>query len=107
MLRELRQWLDRAVQALPEHYRASFILCCMQGKSYAQAARLLGCAEGTISSRVVRARERLRASLSRSGLCLSAGALALELGRVSAPVPVVVVDGIFNAMREATLHGSL
>src|SRR5258708_6400246 len=32
MLRELRQWLDRSVQTLPERYRACFILCCMQGK---------------------------------------------------------------------------
>jgi RNA polymerase sigma factor (sigma-70 family) len=91
-LSELRQWLDRAVQKLPEQFKSSFILCCMQGKSYAQAARLLSCAEGTVSSRVVRARERLRASLNQGGLAVGAGMVALESMRDLEPVSPALVE---------------
>ena len=91
-VRELHQWLDRAVGELPECYRACFILCCMEGRSYAHAARLLGCAEGTVSSRVVRARERLRSSFNRSGLGASGCALTLEFARATSPVPQYLFD---------------
>ncbi len=107
LLRELEQNLDQAVRSLPECYRACFILCCMHGKSYAQAARLLGCTEGTVSSRVVRARERLRASLDRRGLNLSAGALGLELSRVAAPVPSDLFDFVLEIMRQHATGGAL
>ncbi len=106
-LRELEHHLDQAVRSLPERYRASFILCCMHGKSYAQAARLLGCAEGTVSSRVVRARERLRASLDRRGFSLSAGVLGLELSRVAGPVPSGLLDSVLEIMRQHAMGKAL
>ena len=100
MVRDLQRWLDRAVHTLPEPFRASFILCCMEGKSYAQAARLLGCAEGTVSSRVVRARERLRTSLERSSLGASAGILTVELSRGATAVPSALVESVLESMRQ-------
>jgi RNA polymerase sigma-70 factor, ECF subfamily len=56
--------LQRAILSLPEHYREVVVLCELQELSYAEAASLLGCAIGTVRSRLHRARamlaERLR-----------------------------------------------
>jgi RNA polymerase sigma-70 factor (ECF subfamily) len=55
----------QAVLALPVHYREVVVLCELQELSYAEAANILGCAVGTVRSRLHRARsllcERLRA----------------------------------------------
>ena len=51
--------LRRAIAALPEPYREAVVLCDLQEKSYQQAAELLGCALGTVRSRLHRARELL------------------------------------------------
>jgi RNA polymerase sigma-70 factor (ECF subfamily) len=51
--------LRRAIAALPERYREAVVLCDLQEKSYQQAAQELGCALGTVRSRLHRARELL------------------------------------------------
>ena len=51
--------LRRAIAALPERYREAVVLCDLQEKSYEEAARELGCAMGTVRSRLHRARELL------------------------------------------------
>jgi hypothetical protein len=76
---ELRPVLDEALAALPEKYRAAVVLCYLQGKTYAEAARELGCPKGTVSIRLTRAREKLRGELARRGLELPAGLLAAGL----------------------------
>jgi HlyD family secretion protein len=106
LLRDFQQWLDRAVHRLPERYRVSFILCVMQGKSYAQAGRELGCAEGTVSSRVNRAREQLRTLLNRRGLVLPASVLAIELGRGSAPASPALVEGVLAYLKQGASEGA-
>jgi Sigma-70, region 4 len=82
--RELSKVLDTEINRLADRYRLPFILCYFEGKSNAEAARALGCPVGTIESRLVRARARLRAQLTRRGLALSSGLLALALTRASA-----------------------
>jgi len=63
--RELIASVRQAVLALPEHYREVVVLCELHEMSYAEAAGVLGCAVGTVRSRLHRARgllvERLRA----------------------------------------------
>jgi RNA polymerase sigma factor (sigma-70 family) len=76
---ELRPILDEEVNRLPEKYRQAFILCFLEGRTNEQAATQLGCPLGTILSRLARARERLRARLTRRGLVLSSGALSVAL----------------------------
>ena len=48
--------LHRAVATLPWRYREVVVLCELQELSYADAAQVIGCPEGTIRSRLHRAR---------------------------------------------------
>jgi RNA polymerase sigma-70 factor, ECF subfamily len=62
---ELRA-LNRAILELPSHYREVVVLCSLQERSYHEAAALLQCSEGTIASRMNRAKALLAAKLRRS-----------------------------------------
>jgi RNA polymerase sigma factor (sigma-70 family) len=66
--RELAALVAAEVDRLPEPFRSAFLLCEAAGHSNAEAARLLGCAVGTVESRLTRARRRLRQALARHGL---------------------------------------
>lgn len=56
----------KAVLSLPEHYREVVVLCDLQEQTYAQAAEAMGCAIGTIRSRLHRAHDMLSKKLERS-----------------------------------------
>ena len=61
---ENRQQLD-AVRALPETEREAVWLVFAEGLTHKQAAEILGCAEGTISSRIHEARKKLTSNGGR------------------------------------------
>ncbi len=67
----------------------------------AEVARRLGCPPGTVSARLARAKERLRARLARRGVSLSAGALA------AAVFPQVASAGLPNGLAEATATAAI
>jgi RNA polymerase sigma-70 factor (ECF subfamily) len=54
-----------ALQALPKDQRQALSHVTVGGLSYAQTARLCSCKEGTIKSRVARARQRLVEAVSQ------------------------------------------
>lgn len=58
--RERRQAIRAAIDALPEHHRAVIVLREMDGMSYQDIAQAMGLTEGTVKSRINRARGRLR-----------------------------------------------
>jgi RNA polymerase sigma factor (sigma-70 family) len=70
--REVLALLEDEIQRLPERYRMAFVLCCLEGRRRADVARLLGVAEGTLSSRLDHARKRLQHRLTGRGVTLSA-----------------------------------
>ena len=66
------QAVRQAVLSLPEHYREVVVLCELEEMDYAQAAAALGCAVGTVRSRLHRARallsEKLRGRAEVNGV---------------------------------------
>lgn len=59
-----RRQLWQAVDALPEGLRTPFLLREVEGRTYQEIAQALGLAEGTVKSRLARARARLRVALA-------------------------------------------
>jgi RNA polymerase sigma factor (sigma-70 family) len=84
---ELTSVVHQEVGRLPEPFRLVVVLCELQGKSYEAAAASLGVPVGTVRSRLSRARERLRAQITRRGVLVPAGLAFLVGGRASAAVP--------------------
>jgi RNA polymerase sigma-70 factor (ECF subfamily) len=60
---QLRARLGRELMALPESLRAPIVLYDVEGLSYGEIAEVLRVAEGTVKSRIHRARQALRAKL--------------------------------------------
>jgi RNA polymerase sigma-70 factor, ECF subfamily len=57
---ERRAAVQRAIGTLPDKYRAPLILRDVEGKSYDEISRILSTSEGTVKSRISRARAFLR-----------------------------------------------
>jgi RNA polymerase sigma factor (sigma-70 family) len=95
---DLRPVLDQELERLPDKYRAVVVLCDLEGKTRREAARHLGCPEGTVASRLASARTLLAKRLLRHGLSISGGALAAVLSQnASACVPTAVVASTTHA----------
>jgi RNA polymerase sigma-70 factor (ECF subfamily) len=56
---EIIDSVRQAILALPAHYREVVVLCNLQEMSYDEAANVIGCAVGTVRSRLHRARAML------------------------------------------------
>ena len=54
--RHLQEMVERAVEQLPEHHRAVFVLREMEGKTYEEISEITGVNLGTVKSRLNRAR---------------------------------------------------
>jgi hypothetical protein len=96
---ELRWALDEEVDRLPENYRAVVILCCWEGKTRPEAARLLGCKEGAVKIRLERARAMLRTRLARRGFSVPGAMLSGTLAASSGSVPPSLAAATVTAAR--------
>ncbi len=92
--REQAEALHGEVDRLPRAFRLPVVLCYFEGLTVEQAAKRLRCPAGTVHSRLVRARERLRAALARRGVILPAAALGAVLmpRSASASVPPLLCE---------------
>lgn len=61
--KELADEIKKAMAQLPEQFRTAIVLRELQGLQYEEIAEILGCALGTVKSRIWRARERLQVLL--------------------------------------------
>jgi RNA polymerase sigma factor (sigma-70 family) len=90
---ELRMVLDEEISRMPAKYRMALLLCDLQGLSRSEAAKQLPLPEGTVASRLNRARALLGKRLARRGLTMSALTLGPTLGNTpgsAAPLPAVL-----------------
>jgi RNA polymerase sigma factor (sigma-70 family) len=62
--RNLRLDLTEALKLLNSNERAAVVLCCQNGLSHEEAARVLDCPLGTVKSYVLRGREKLKRRLA-------------------------------------------
>jgi RNA polymerase sigma factor (sigma-70 family) len=89
----LERMIHEEINRLPAHYRVALVLCDLQGRTHEQAARHLGCAVGTVKSRLARGREKLRGRLVRRGIVSAASLLtALPASVARAAVPVELAE---------------
>ncbi len=100
--------LDEEIQRLPKVFRSAFVLCVLEGKTIAAVAAELGCKEGTVATRVMRARQRLQLQLARRGIKLAALLAALCVAEgVAKAVPAalgqtVIRNGLLVAAGRTT-----
>jgi RNA polymerase sigma factor (sigma-70 family) len=109
--------IDAELAALPANYRVPLVMCEIQGISRRDAARELGIAGGTLSSRLARGRKLLRERLARRGVVPVTAGLAVTvpagltsatarsavglLTRTAGAVPAAVLsltEGVVKAM---------
>ncbi len=99
--RDQLEALHEEVDRLVEKYRAPMVLCYFEGRTHAEAARLLKCPVATVSVRLSRARERLRARLTRRGIVLPAAWAGATLGHEG--LPAAMPAGLAGSTVEAAV----
>lgn len=82
--RDLQPLLDQELSRLPDHHRVVIVLCDLEGRTRKEVACQLGLPEGTVASRLTRARAMLAKRFARHGVVMSVGALAGALSQATA-----------------------
>jgi RNA polymerase sigma factor (sigma-70 family) len=96
---DLQVAVDEELIRLPDHYRGVIVLCDLECMTRKEAARQLGIPEGSVASRLARARAMLAKRLVQRGVLLSGGGVAAMLSQnlASAGVPNMVVSSTIKA----------
>ncbi len=102
--REDVEALHDEIARLPGSFRLPVLLCYFEGLTLDEAARRLQWPPGTLRSRLARARDKLRRGLTRRGVVLSSGDLAMILspGLDSARVSTLLCDTTTKAAIQFT-----
>ena len=90
---DLEKIIHEEIDRLPGRFRAAVVLCVLEGRTHEQAARHLGCAVGTVKSRLARGRKRLRGRLVRRGVAPAYALAAVSAGGAAlAAVPTGLAE---------------
>jgi RNA polymerase sigma factor (sigma-70 family) len=104
-LTDVQAALDAALGNLPEKYRAALVLCYLEGQTYEEAARHVGCPLATLRTRLARGRKLLRTHLTSHGLTLSTAGVAALL--IASAAPAAMPVGLARAAAQAALPFAL
>ena len=96
---ELQTALHEEIHRLPEEYRIPVVLCDLEGRTQAEAARCLRCSMRLVRMRLTRARRLLQASLRRRQPAIPAMACVAALSR-----DLVVPEALARATIEAAMR---
>jgi RNA polymerase sigma factor (sigma-70 family) len=94
------------VDRLPFNFRAPIVLCYFEGSTHEGAARQLGWPVGTVRGRLARARDLLRARLTRRGLTVPSALIGAGLvaSEARAALPVVLARATVQSALAITAH---
>lgn len=87
--------VDEELSRLPDHYRGVVVLCDLEGMTRKEAARQLGIPEGSVASRLARARALLAKRLTRRGVPFSGSVAVVSV----ASVPPALLASTIRAAR--------
>jgi RNA polymerase sigma factor (sigma-70 family) len=101
----LQSVLDQELSRLPDKYRVAIVLSDLEGKTRKEAARELGCPEGTLAARLARGRAMLAKRLTSKGTVPSGGTLAAVMSQTaaSAGVPATLLS---STIKVAALYAA-
>jgi len=91
--------LDQELSRLPDKYRAVLVACDLEGKTRHEAAEQLGLPEGTVASRLARARAMLSKRLTKYSLAMNTNLLIAVFAEDAAPpeVPPSLLESTIQA----------
>lgn len=93
---DLLRVLDEEIAALPDEFRAPLVACFLEERTLDEAARHLGWSVSTLRRRLDRAKQLLRARLTRRGATLAGGLFAgflAQTANAAVPARVLVSAG--------------
>ena len=96
--RELLTALDEEVGRLPAPQRSAVVLCCLEGRTQEEAARLLGWTSGSLRGHLERGRNRLQARLRRRGIALSSTLAIVAVSRGEAVSGMLIQSAVQAAL---------
>jgi RNA polymerase sigma factor (sigma-70 family) len=92
--------LHQEIQRLPRKYREAIVLCYLQGQTQEAAAGQLRCPPSTVGVRLLRARKRLEARLTRRGIARPGGpVVVLPLRHTPPAVPDALTASTLSLVR--------
>jgi len=104
--RELLDIVDDETSRLPKAQRSAVILCCLEGHSREEAARILGWTPGAVKGHLQRGRQRLQSRLARRGIALSAALAVMAVSRGEA-VPSLLLRSTVTAALSGGIGSSV